>query len=94
MERAMMYPENGPPDGFAETLEKLLPQIAMHVPDEVLVAWFPPSAASGVMDESAMASAKAYAARHGCAFSYLPDRGEGVFHKDPPQEIRTAGSLI
>ena len=90
----MMYPEDGPPDGFREMLEKLLPRIAMHVPDDILQIWFPPGAASGLMDESALASARAYAARHGCLFSHLSDRGEGVFHKDPPHAIRTAGSLI
>jgi hypothetical protein len=90
----MMYPEDGPPDAFREMLEKLLPRIAMHVPNDVLAVWFPPGAVSGAMDKSALASARAYAARHGCLFSYLSDRREGVFHKEPPQEIRTAGSLI
>jgi len=90
----MMYPETGPPDGFREMLEKLIPRIAMHVPDDILEIWFPPGAASGMMDGAALASARAYAARYGCEFSYLSDRGEGIFHKDPPKAIRTAGSLI
>jgi hypothetical protein len=94
MECTMMYPENGPPDGFGETLEKLLPRIAMHVPDDILEIWFPPGTSSGMMDASALASARLYAAKYGCGFSYLSDRGEGIFHKDPTQEIRTAGSLI
>jgi hypothetical protein len=91
----MMYPEAGPPDGFREMLEKLLPRIAMHVPDDILEIWFPPgAAAAGIVDASALASAREYAAKYSCEFSYLSDRREGVFHKDPPKEIRTAGSLI
>ena len=90
----MMYPESGPPDGFREMLEKLLPRIAMHVPDDILEIWFPPGAVAGMMDGAALASARRYAAKYTCEFSYLSDRCEGVFHKNPPKEIRTAGSLI
>ena len=45
-----VYPETGPPDGFREMLEKLIPRIAMHVPDDILEIWFSPGAASGMMD--------------------------------------------
>jgi hypothetical protein len=90
----MMYPEAGPPETFRETLEKLLPRIVMHVPDDILEIWFSPGPIAGMMDGAALAAARAYATKCGCRFSYLPDRREGVFHKDPPQEIRTAGSLI
>jgi hypothetical protein len=90
----MMYPEDGPPEGFREMLGNLLPRIAMHVPDDILQLWFPPGAAAGIMDAAALTAARAYGAKCGCGFSYLSDRGEGVFHKDPPKEIRTAGSLI
>ena len=93
-ERAMMYPETGPPEGFREMLEKLLPRIAMHVPDDILEIWFPPGAVAGIMDSAALTSARAYAAKCRCDFPPLPDRREGVFHKDLPKEIRTAGSLI
>jgi hypothetical protein len=90
----MMYPEKGPPDGFREMLEKLLPRIAIHVPDEILEIWFPPGAIGGMIAAAALSAARAYAAECNCVFSYLPDQKEGVFHKDPPKEIRTAGSLI
>jgi hypothetical protein len=90
----MIYPVEGPPDGFREMLERILPRIAMHVPADILQIWFPPGASAGRMDGSALAAARAYAAEFNCAFSYLADRAEGVFHKDPPKEIRTAGSLI
>jgi hypothetical protein len=90
----MMYPEAGPPDGFREMLEKLLPRIATHVPDDILQLWFPPGAVAGIMDADALTAARAYGAKCGCGFSYLSDRREGVFHKDARKEIRTVGSLI
>lgn len=90
----MMYPEVGPPGGFREMLEKLLPRIAIHIPDDLLKTWFPPEAAGGVIDTSTLKAARAYADECKCAFSYLSAQREGVFHKDPPKEIRTAGSLI
>jgi hypothetical protein len=92
--RAMMYPEDGPPEAFRETLEKLVPGVSMHVPDAILEIWFPPGPIAGIMDGSALATARAYGAKSGCGFFYLSDRHEGVFHKDQPQEVRTAGSLI
>jgi hypothetical protein len=93
-ERKMMYPEVGAPDGFREMLEKLLPRIAVHVPDELLKMWFPPGVVDGAIDTSTLKAARAYADECKCAFSYLSAQKEGVFHKDPPKEIRTAGSLI
>jgi hypothetical protein len=89
-----MSPEVGPPDTFREMLEKLLPRVAMHVPDDILEIWFPPGPIAGMMDGAALTAARAYGAKCGCGFSHLPDRREGVFHKDSPQETRTAGSLI
>jgi hypothetical protein len=76
-----MYPEEGPPDGFREMLENLLPRIAMHVPDDILQRWFPPGAAAGILDAAALAAARAYGAKCGCEFSYLSDRREGSFIK-------------
>jgi hypothetical protein len=90
----MMYPEVGPPDGFREMLEKLLPRVAIHVPDELLEIWFPPEAVGGMIDTAALEAARAYADECKCTFTYFSAQKEGVFHKDPPQEIRTAGSLI
>lgn len=90
----MIYPEVAPPEGFRALLRSLLPRIAMHVPDDVLALWFPPGAVAGVMDAAALAAAQAFGAECGCGFSYLSDRHEGVFHKAPPREVRTVGSLL
>jgi hypothetical protein len=79
----MMYPEAGPPDGFREMLEKLLPGIATHVPDGILEVWFPPGAVAGTMDSIALGAARAYGASCGCRFSYLSERGEGLFSQGP-----------
>ncbi len=68
-------------------LERFLPRVAIHVPDELLEIWFPPGAVGGVIDMAALEAARAYAGECKCTFSYLSAQKEGVFHKDPPKEL-------
>jgi hypothetical protein len=48
--RAMSDPERfSVPFVIEEILDRLLPEVALHVPDHILAIWFPPGPADGVM---------------------------------------------
>jgi hypothetical protein len=77
----------GEPERFSvpfvieEILDRLPPEVALHVPDHILAIWFPPGPANGVMLESSLARAQAYAQSCGCEFTYHGDAREGIFYR-------------
>ena len=77
------------PHEIDEILDRLPPQVTLHVPDHILSLWFPPGPSNGVMQGHPLARALSYAKSCACAFAYHGDRGEGVFSKAiPPEESR------
>jgi hypothetical protein len=80
--RAMSDPERfSVPFVIEEILERLPPQVALHVPDHILATWFPPGPADGVMPEAALARAQGYAQSCGCEFAYHGSIREGIFYR-------------
>jgi hypothetical protein len=80
--RAMVEPERfSVPYVIEEILERLPPQVALHVPDHILAIWFPPGPADGVMPDAAAARAQAYAQSCGCEFAYHGSIHEGIFYR-------------
>src|SRR5260221_11996093 len=74
------------PHEIEEILDRLPPQVTLHVPDHILSLWFPPGPANRVMEGRALARALSYAKSCGCEFAYHGDRGEGVFSTAIPTE--------
>ena len=46
------------PHEIEEILDRLPPQVTLHVPDHILSLWFPPGPANGVMEGRALARAQ------------------------------------
>src|SRR5262245_46407882 len=44
------------PHEIDEILDRLPPQVTLHVPDHILALWFPPGPANGVMEGRALAA--------------------------------------
>ena len=74
------------PHEIEEILDRLPPQVTLHVPDHILSLWFPPGPSNGVMQGRALARAVSYAKSCACGFAYHGDVGEGVFSKAMPPE--------
>jgi hypothetical protein len=64
-----------------EILERLPPEVALHVPDHILAIWFAPGPANGVMPEAALARAQGYAQSCGCEFTYHGSAHEDIFYR-------------
>ena len=50
------------PHEIDEILDRLPPQVTLHVPDHILSLWFPPGPSNGVMQGRVLARALSYAA--------------------------------
>ena len=74
------------PQEIEEILDRLPPQVTLHVPDHILSLWFPLGPSNGVMQGRAFARALSYAKNCACSFAYHGDIGEGVFSKAIPPE--------
>ena len=80
--RAMGEPERfSVPFVIEEILERLPPEVALHVPDHILAIWFAPGPANSVMPEASLARAQGYAQSCGCEFAYHGDTREGIFYR-------------
>jgi hypothetical protein len=65
------------PSEVEEILERLPPQVTLHVPDHILSRWFPSASVAGAMSEAALARVAGYARSCGCEFRHRG--GEGIF---------------
>jgi hypothetical protein len=72
------------PSEVEEILERLPPQVTLHVPDHILSRWFPSASAAGSVSEAALARVASYAQSCGCEFRHRG--GEGIFYRPAQAE--------
>ena len=70
------------PDDIDQIMRTLPARTGLYVPDDLLVLWFPPGIAAGVLDDRARKAAEEYGAQFNCRFWYFPERGAGCFAKN------------